>query len=93
MYVVTLQEHIDYDLVESTNPAFNKAIVRVNIFRQHRQTIQVCLDICCVVLTVPLTLPVDVEPVLQFGNLKCSVVSRSISNHRIMKSLPKLNYW
>lgn len=35
-----LQEHIDYDLVESTNPAFNKAIVRVNIFRQHRQTIQ-----------------------------------------------------
>lgn len=35
-----MQEHIDYDLVESTNPAFNKAIVRVNIFRQHRQTIQ-----------------------------------------------------
>ncbi|GAQ78702.1 N-acetyltransferase 10 [Klebsormidium nitens] len=34
------KEHIDYDLVESTNPAFNKAIVRVNIFRQHRQTIQ-----------------------------------------------------
>jgi hypothetical protein len=37
----SLQEHIDYELVESTNPAFNKAIVRVNIFRQHRQTIQV----------------------------------------------------
>jgi N-acetyltransferase 10 len=35
------KEHIDYELVESTNPAFNKAIVRVNIFRQHRQTIQV----------------------------------------------------
>jgi N-acetyltransferase 10 len=34
------QEHIDYDLVESTNPAFGKAIVRVNIFRNHRQTIQ-----------------------------------------------------
>ncbi|XP_024376532.1 RNA cytidine acetyltransferase 1 isoform X1 [Physcomitrium patens] len=34
------KEHIDYDLVESTNSAFNKAIVRVNIFRQHRQTIQ-----------------------------------------------------
>jgi N-acetyltransferase 10 len=34
------KEHIDYELVESTNPAFNKAIVRVNIFRQHRQTIQ-----------------------------------------------------
>ncbi|CAM6087692.1 unnamed protein product [Calypogeia fissa] len=34
------KEHIDYDLVESVNPAFNKAIVRVNIFRQHRQTVQ-----------------------------------------------------
>ncbi|KAK9824701.1 hypothetical protein WJX72_012506 [[Myrmecia] bisecta] len=34
------KEHIDYDLVESTNPAFGKAIVRVNIFRNHRQTVQ-----------------------------------------------------
>ena len=34
------KEHIDYDLVESTNPAFGKAIVRVNIYRNHRQTIQ-----------------------------------------------------
>ena len=31
------KEHIDYDLVESTNPAFNKAIVRINVFRNHRQ--------------------------------------------------------
>lgn len=31
------KEHIDYDLVESTNPAFGKAIVRVNVFRHHRQ--------------------------------------------------------
>lgn len=31
------KEHIDYDLVESTNPAWGKAIVRVNVFRQHRQ--------------------------------------------------------
>ena len=30
-------EHVDYDLVESTNPAFQKAIVRVNVFRDHRQ--------------------------------------------------------
>ena len=36
-----LQEHIDYDLVESTNPAFGKAVVRVNVFRHHRQTVQV----------------------------------------------------
>ncbi|KDD73781.1 GNAT acetyltransferase 2, partial [Helicosporidium sp. ATCC 50920] len=34
------QEHQDYDLVESTNPAFGKAIVRVNVFRSHRQTVQ-----------------------------------------------------
>ncbi|CAG9762792.1 unnamed protein product [Ceutorhynchus assimilis] len=34
------QEHIDYGLVQSTNPEFNKAIVRVNIIRDHRQTIQ-----------------------------------------------------
>ena len=31
------KEHIDYDLVESTNPAFGKAVVRVNVFRNHRQ--------------------------------------------------------
>ena len=35
------QEHLDYSLVQSTNPEFNKATVRINIFRDHRQTIQV----------------------------------------------------
>lgn len=34
------QEHVDYELVQSTNPEFNNAIIRVNIFRDHRQTIQ-----------------------------------------------------
>ncbi|RIB09076.1 helicase-domain-containing protein [Gigaspora rosea] len=34
------EEHLDYDIIQSTNPDFNKAIVRVNIFKQHRQTIQ-----------------------------------------------------
>ncbi|TDL16212.1 DUF699-domain-containing protein [Rickenella mellea] len=34
------EEHLDYDIAQSTNPDFNKAIVRVNIFKQHRQTIQ-----------------------------------------------------
>ncbi|KAJ3485257.1 hypothetical protein NLI96_g5090 [Meripilus lineatus] len=34
------EEHLDYDIMQSTNPDFNKAIVRVNVFRQHRQTIQ-----------------------------------------------------
>jgi N-acetyltransferase 10 len=31
------KEHLDYDIVESTNPAFGKAVVRVNVFRGHRQ--------------------------------------------------------
>ena len=34
------KEHLDYDLVESTNPALGKAIVRVNVYRTHRQTVQ-----------------------------------------------------
>lgn len=33
-------DHVDYSIIQSTNPTFNKAIVRVNIHRQHRQTIQ-----------------------------------------------------
>ncbi|GEQ68235.1 hypothetical protein JCM33374_g1902 [Metschnikowia sp. JCM 33374] len=33
-------EHMDYDIIQSTNPSFNKAIVRVDIKRAHRQTIQ-----------------------------------------------------
>lgn len=38
--VLGYQEHIDYDIIQSTNPDFNKAIVRVDIKREHRQTIQ-----------------------------------------------------
>lgn len=34
------KEHLDYDMLESTNPAFGKAIVRVNVYRSHRQ-------VCC----------------------------------------------
>ena len=34
------EEHLDYDIVQSTNPEFAKAIVRVNVFKHHRQTIQ-----------------------------------------------------
>ncbi|KAJ2556587.1 N-acetyltransferase 10 [Coemansia sp. RSA 1933] len=34
------EEHIDYDIVQSTNPEFRDAVVRVNVFRKHRQTIQ-----------------------------------------------------
>ena len=41
------EEHLDYDIAQSTNPDFNKAIVRVNVFKQHRQTIQVCRWLMC----------------------------------------------
>eukprot|EP01084_Bolivina_argentea_P006955 13127_1 len=34
------KEHIDYEIIQSTNPLFNRAIVRINIFKNHRQTIQ-----------------------------------------------------
>jgi len=34
------QEHIDYEIIQSNNPDFNKAVIRVNVFRDHRQTIQ-----------------------------------------------------
>lgn len=33
-------DHVDYTIIQSNNPDFNKAIVRVNVHRQHRQTIQ-----------------------------------------------------
>ncbi len=33
-------DHVDYEAVASTNPSFGKAVVRVNVFREHRQTIQ-----------------------------------------------------
>uniref|UniRef100_A0A093US12 RNA cytidine acetyltransferase n=1 Tax=Talaromyces marneffei PM1 TaxID=1077442 RepID=A0A093US12_TALMA len=38
--VMGYMDHVDYTILQSTNPAFNKAIVRVNIHRNHRQTIQ-----------------------------------------------------
>ncbi|KAI9698390.1 MAG: killer toxin resistant protein [Candelina mexicana] len=33
-------DHVDYTKVQSTNPDFNKAIIKINVHRQHRQTIQ-----------------------------------------------------
>jgi N-acetyltransferase 10 len=33
-------EHTDYDLVQSGDPALMKAVVRVNCYRSHRQTVQ-----------------------------------------------------
>ncbi|KAK9292212.1 hypothetical protein L1049_020174 [Liquidambar formosana] len=34
------EEHLHYDLVRSGNPEFRKAIIQVNIYKQHRQTVQ-----------------------------------------------------
>lgn len=34
------QEHLDYEIIQSLNPEYNKAVVRVNIYKEHRQTIQ-----------------------------------------------------
>lgn len=33
-------EHQDYELIESTNPDFHKAVIRVNIFKNHKQFVQ-----------------------------------------------------
>ena len=33
------KEHQDYEILQSTNPEFNNAVVRINIYRDHRQTI------------------------------------------------------
>lgn len=38
---IEYQEHEHYEVIQSTNPEFNHAVVRVNVFHQHRQTIQV----------------------------------------------------
>lgn len=34
------KEHIDYDVAQSANPEFKKAVIRINIFKHHRQTVQ-----------------------------------------------------
>ena len=40
------KEHTDYEILQSTNPEFNHAVVRVNIFRDHRQTIRKIMHSC-----------------------------------------------
>ena len=38
---IELVEHEHYDIVQSTQEEFHKAIIRINIFHKHRQTVQV----------------------------------------------------
>lgn len=35
-----MNEHTDYEIIQSTDPALNKAVIRVNVFKAHRQTVQ-----------------------------------------------------
>ena len=37
------KEHLDYTVVESTAPTFKGSVVRLNVFREHRQTVQYVL--------------------------------------------------
>ncbi|CAJ0840285.1 11428_t:CDS:10, partial [Entrophospora sp. SA101] len=48
------EEHLDYDIIQSTNPDFNKAIVRVNVFKQHRQIIQAEIVVIDEAAAIPL---------------------------------------
>ncbi|VDN56503.1 unnamed protein product [Dracunculus medinensis] len=35
-----LEEHLDFELIQSVNSEFNKALVRINVFKKHRQVVQ-----------------------------------------------------
>jgi len=37
------KEHLDFDVVQATDPALAKAVVRLNVYRSHRQTVQFVL--------------------------------------------------
>lgn len=38
--VLGYKEHTDYVIIESANPDLRKAVVRINVYHAHRQTIQ-----------------------------------------------------
>ncbi|VBB26061.1 unnamed protein product [Acanthocheilonema viteae] len=38
--VMNYEEHTDFELIQSTNKQYNKALVRINVFKGHRQVIQ-----------------------------------------------------
>lgn len=37
------QEHLHYDVVKSADPELKKATIQINVYKQHRQTIQVII--------------------------------------------------
>ncbi|KAI8541122.1 hypothetical protein RHMOL_Rhmol08G0037800 [Rhododendron molle] len=40
LHALNYKEHLDYDLVRSSNPEWRKSITQINIYKQHRQTVQ-----------------------------------------------------
>ncbi|GMP57057.1 hypothetical protein CsSME_00021302 [Camellia sinensis var. sinensis] len=40
LHVLKYEEHLHYDLLRTSNPDYQKAITQINIFKQHRQTVQ-----------------------------------------------------
>ncbi len=44
---IEMKEHLDYEIIQSTNPDFNGAVVRVNIFKVERNCICVSLSYAC----------------------------------------------
>lgn len=40
LQALNYKEHQDYEVLQSKNPDLNHAVVRVNVYRDHRQTIQ-----------------------------------------------------
>ena len=81
-------EHEDYELVQSTNPEFNKAVVRVNIFREHRQTIQVCVCVCVCVDCGGVVCVWTVEVFLPFPSFLVSTLSFIIPSPSSSPLLP-----
>ena len=71
--IMDLQEHGDYELIQSTDPEFNKALVRINVFKDHRQTIQVTLLFQKFLLTMFL--------LVHFSNRSCKTRSSRTCCH------------
>jgi N-acetyltransferase 10 len=70
------KEHLDYDIMESTNPAFARAIVRVNIYRSHRQVW---------VLNVPLSFPEHTHQQSLFPEASCCLQWHRPALHRTVR--------
>lgn len=87
-----LKEHLEYDVVRSVNPDFKKAIVRINIFKQHRQTIQVC-SFLAFIINCGLSDNVLINICELISNCFSLVLSCSIYNRMNTRSSHKLSCW